>query len=82
MRVSKVSYGATRSNGNFGNDRVEVEVHLDEGDDPVEAFSRAKRFVDWRLSGRAARAETLRQAKVAAEGELLTLWDEGAGGNF
>lgn len=52
MRVTKLTYGATRANNNYGNDRLEVEVELAEGEDPAEAFRRAQSFVLRRLEGK------------------------------
>lgn len=54
MRVTRIVVGAVRSNGNFGNDSIEVEVEVGPEDNPVEAFDRAKSFAWARLAGGSA----------------------------
>jgi len=80
MRVSQVTVSATRSNGNFGNDKIEVVVDLGEGDSPVEAYKRARAFVLARLSGAESRLDRLRVEKNELELKLATAEGELAGG--
>lgn len=67
MRVTSLSVGVTRADGNFGNTRMDVTVELGEGDDPAEVYRRARNWVEANLDqvARRRRAETeLRQCDV------------------
>jgi len=50
VKVSNVTYKRTVSGGDYSNETVGVVVELADGENPSEAFERAKAFVDSRLT--------------------------------
>ena len=45
MKVTKVSYGITRPIGSFANDKVGIEIELDENETEQEALDYARMTV-------------------------------------
>lgn len=51
MRVSFIRYERLKNLGDYNNERVCVEVVVNEDESPVEAVARAKKFVKRHLEG-------------------------------
>jgi hypothetical protein len=74
MRATKV--GAVRSNGQYGNDSVSIEIELERGELAAHAFEMARHFCIERLpGGRIVQAEeaTKRAVRIEADAECLRL---------
>lgn len=49
MKVKTITVSFCRSDGHFGNERIELEVELADDDKPEEAYARAEAFIKRRL---------------------------------
>lgn len=59
MRINKVKYERLKkhSTESFENERVGVEIDVEEGDDPLSAFAMAKAFVNRKCLGEGLKIE-------------------------
>lgn len=46
MRVTKLSYGQTIDLGNFENEKIHLEVEINEGESPKVALDKARAFIN------------------------------------
>lgn len=46
MKVTKVTYSKVFPLGQYSNEKLSVEIDLEEGDEPTEAFNDAKAYVE------------------------------------
>jgi hypothetical protein len=54
MKVDRISYQRVYPIGLYVNERIGVEIQVDEGEDSTEVFNHAKKMVDgWHESGKA-----------------------------
>lgn len=71
MRIRKVTFHRIKNLGNYENEKMETEIELDIGDDPIRAIAEAKFVTKNALGISTSRVQCLQEAQRAFEDEPL-----------
>lgn len=71
MRIRKVTFHQIKNLGNYENERMETEIELDIGDDPIRAIAEAKFVTKNALGLPMSRVRCLEEVQRAFEDEPL-----------
>ena len=72
MRPTLVRYEKLKNLGNYENEKVGVEVQVDDGESPKEAVERARKFVEKQLKGKDDNYEIEQARRVVASPDDYT----------
>lgn len=68
MKVTELTVGATRANGNYGNNKVELRIQLEEGEKAAEVYQKARRLAETLLEVQFDRVEAMRAERERLSG--------------